>query len=243
MLTNWEKSKQDFLNRWSLENVKNMSLTEYTNLNEDDSFTYWLESKTNDVLSIWDRSAYKFGIFKLDLNKQEKRLYAGQQTNGEYGWSTKFGTDKYRAFEEIKSLVIDIIKAAQNQEFEKIDNIKMRPAIKWKIAFMYEPKNTLLRIASNNAFQFLAKKYNIQTKKISEIHKELIAMKKNNEEFYNYSSRLWDEYCQNNNSKSNSTTQKEILMSDIPLNQILYGPPGTGKTYNTINKALEIIDN
>lgn len=26
-----------------------------------------------------------------------------------------------------------------------------------------------------------------------------------------------------------------------PLNQILYGPPGTGKTYNTINKALEII--
>ncbi len=27
-----------------------------------------------------------------------------------------------------------------------------------------------------------------------------------------------------------------------PLNQILYGPPGTGKTYNTINKALEIID-
>ena len=27
-----------------------------------------------------------------------------------------------------------------------------------------------------------------------------------------------------------------------PLNQILYGPPGTGKTYNTINRALEIID-
>jgi len=26
------------------------------------------------------------------------------------------------------------------------------------------------------------------------------------------------------------------------LNQIFYGPPGTGKTYNTINKALEIID-
>ncbi|WP_141052329.1 McrB family protein [Aliarcobacter cryaerophilus] len=27
-----------------------------------------------------------------------------------------------------------------------------------------------------------------------------------------------------------------------PLNQILYGSPGTGKTFNTINKALEIID-
>ena len=29
--------------------------------------------------------------------------------------------------------------------------------------------------------------------------------------------------------------------NSAPLNQILFGPPGTGKTYNTINKALEII--
>ncbi len=31
-------------------------------------------------------------------------------------------------------------------------------------------------------------------------------------------------------------------MSNQPLNQILYGPPGTGKTYDTIEKALQIID-
>ena len=37
--------------------------------------------------------------------------------------------------------------------------------------------------------------------------------------------------------KGNKNT-KETTMH---LNQILYGPPGTGKTYNTINKALEII--
>lgn len=28
----------------------------------------------------------------------------------------------------------------------------------------------------------------------------------------------------------------------IALNQILFGPPGTGKTFNTVNKALEILD-
>lgn len=28
----------------------------------------------------------------------------------------------------------------------------------------------------------------------------------------------------------------------LPLNLILYGPPGTGKTYNTVNKALEILE-
>jgi len=35
--------------------------------------------------------------------------------------------------------------------------------------------------------------------------------------------------------------KRENMDKKIPLNQILYGPPGTGKTYNTINKALDII--
>ncbi|WP_257928541.1 type IV methyl-directed restriction system, component McrB [Campylobacter lari] len=33
----------------------------------------------------------------------------------------------------------------------------------------------------------------------------------------------------------------EVNIKNPPLNQILYGPPGTGKTYQTIDKALEII--
>lgn len=40
-----------------------------------------------------------------------------------------------------------------------------------------------------------------------------------------------------------STSQLPVLPHHpLPLNRILYGPPGTGKTYNTVNKALEIID-
>jgi 5-methylcytosine-specific restriction protein B len=32
------------------------------------------------------------------------------------------------------------------------------------------------------------------------------------------------------------------MQTNIPLNQILYGPPGTGKTYNTVIKAMSIVD-
>lgn len=39
----------------------------------------------------------------------------------------------------------------------------------------------------------------------------------------------------------NHDQKTPISMKSQPLNQILYGPPGTGKTYNTINKALQII--
>jgi len=43
--------------------------------------------------------------------------------------------------------------------------------------------------------------------------------------------------------ESKNNQNGEIVIKTQPLNQILYGPPGTGKTYNTINKAIEIIEN
>lgn len=40
----------------------------------------------------------------------------------------------------------------------------------------------------------------------------------------------------------NKDTLIEKKDANLSLNTILYGPPGTGKTYNTINKALEILN-
>lgn len=40
--------------------------------------------------------------------------------------------------------------------------------------------------------------------------------------------------------KADESSEKVTM--NVPLNQILYGPPGTGKTYNTIEKAVEIIN-
>lgn len=42
--------------------------------------------------------------------------------------------------------------------------------------------------------------------------------------------------------ENNYENHKEIDKMNIPLNQILYGPPGTGKTYNTVIKAMKIIN-
>ena len=41
---------------------------------------------------------------------------------------------------------------------------------------------------------------------------------------------------------NNNIEKYENIGTKQSLNQILYGPPGTGKTYNTIDKALKIID-
>jgi len=42
--------------------------------------------------------------------------------------------------------------------------------------------------------------------------------------------------------RNKNTEKPKTKETKQPLNQILYGPPGTGKTYNTIIKAMEIID-
>lgn len=47
---------------------------------------------------------------------------------------------------------------------------------------------------------------------------------------------------ENNNNNNFDQAKEDKNMCSQPLNQILYGPPGTGKTYNTIVKAMEIID-
>lgn len=47
---------------------------------------------------------------------------------------------------------------------------------------------------------------------------------------------------QEKNNKSNNKAS-DMSNQTTSKNQILYGPPGTGKTYNTINKAIEIIEN
>lgn len=57
--------------------------------------------------------------------------------------------------------------------------------------------------------------------------------------------RVIDEFnkkFENSSEDIKEENQKKEFIKLQPLNQILYGPPGTGKTYNTINKALEIID-
>ncbi|MFC2748107.1 MAG: McrB family protein, partial [Campylobacter concisus] len=147
--------------------------------------------------------------------------------------------------------ILQIIKYAQNKEFENIDDIDLGNAIKWKIAFLYAPDKTLLHIVSKEAFKYLAQKNNIKSKNISEIQKELLKNKPNYMDFYEYSSLLWNQYAKENKSTHdvlNNSDNEGYKMTDndkkltYPLNQILYGPPGTGKTYSVVRKALEIIE-
>lgn len=168
------KLRDEFQQRWTLQDIEDMGIEQYTGIGNKDTFTYWLESRTENLISIWGGSAYKFGIFKRAQNDDKKELRGGQTGDGEYGWYVKYGNTRDEAFKKIKSLILQIINHAQNKEFEYIDGIDLGDAVKWKIAFLYAPDKTLLRIVSRDAFKYLAQKNNIESNRISQIQKELI---------------------------------------------------------------------
>ena len=244
----WKEIKKYFIDYWTIQKIKDMKLDEYTNLERENSFCYWIETKTTEVLGIGGGSSYKFGIFKRKAEPNE--LKAGQSTDGVYGWYTKYGKDKDEVFRNIKSLIIKVIECSMSKKFSQIDEIDLGNAFKWKIAYMYAPETSLLRIVSEKAFKFLAKKYNIKSNKISTIQERLISLKQSEEDFDNYSSRLWNEYIENSSDDIEDTEINNLIDDEMQnekkqtqaLNQILFGSPGTGKTYNTINRAIEIID-
>ena len=57
------------------------------------------------------------------------------------------------------------------------------------------------------------------------------------------SENKYKDFCKKIEKIFNNNAKEDKNMNSQPLNQILYGPPGTGKTYNTVIKAMEIINN
>jgi len=210
--------KEEFLSAWPFERVKQMSLEEYTNLNKDDSFCYWLESRTNDLGSIWGGSSYKFGIYKRN-NTESDVTRTGYQTDGEYSWVSKYGDSKEVAFQNVKENLIATIEAAINNQLAKVDEVDLGNSYKWKIAFLYS-NFKVVNIFSRSAIRWVGKQNGLENADncpISEIHKYLIQKKPEDKDYFDYTSVLWDNY-QSHKEKSDSendlldTSNKQFWM-------------------------------
>lgn len=189
-----EKLKQEFLDTWTEEKVAKMSLDQYTNLDRENSFCYWLESKTYELGSIWGGSSYKFGIYKRnDTSKNIDVTF--RKSDGEYAWFTKYGETKEEAFKTVKNHILQIITYVKENNLKGIDAIDLGLTYKWKIAFLYS-NYKVLNIFKLEALRFIAKNLQIQfTKKtsVSKLHKEILS-KKGDENFFEFNTRLWQQY-------------------------------------------------
>lgn len=113
-----------------------MKLDEYTNLNRENSFCYWLESKTVELGSIWGGSSYKFGIYRYDKRPDNPSVVVSDE---EYAWYKKYNaSNRDEAFEIVLKAIVTIAESALSGNLEAIeDENTFGNVIKWKIAFLY----------------------------------------------------------------------------------------------------------
>jgi hypothetical protein len=165
-----EQILEEFLNRWPIEAVKEITLEEYVDTGNPDTFCQWVETKTKILGSIKGYPSIKFGIYK----RKSPDSKPGKYINGEiYSWvnSEEFGETRSQAFNYVKSELIKTIQYADTGDFEKIDHINLHNLFKWKVAYLYSNER-LVPIFKKAVLVKIAKHYGLKVKKntpVSEI--------------------------------------------------------------------------
>ncbi len=147
----------EFLNVWPLSRLATMSLDEYTQAGSKDTFTYWIESRLDELGSIWGGSAFKFGVFSrkdTDSKTSDTKLSYSET----HAWYSSLGATAEEAFEKVRGFVLEVATFATSGDLDGIENFDhLGEAYKWKIAFHYQDRETpaivdIFKKAPLNAF-------------------------------------------------------------------------------------------
>lgn len=185
MMDEFEELLYEFLNRWPIEIVENMTLQEYVGVGNQDTFCQWVETKTRMLGSIKGMTSIKFGIYERIKPDVKPQNY---ENGNKYSWLRRYGNSKTEAFENVKRDVLDIINFAEKGQFEKINEISLPDLFKWKVAFLYS-NDRLIPIFSRAMLFEIAENLGLKTNRqtqISEIQEVMIANKPSHKNVYEY---------------------------------------------------------
>lgn len=131
----------EFLTAWPLSRLATMTLDDYTQAGSKDSFTYWIESRLDQLGSIWGGSSFKFGVFSRkdtgDKISDGKLSYSDS-----HGWYSSLGATVDEAFEQVRSSVVQVATLAAKGDLDGIEQFShLGEAYKWKIAFHYQDRD------------------------------------------------------------------------------------------------------
>lgn len=196
----------EFLNRWTIEEVENLKLKDYVGLGNKDTFCQWVETKTRMLGSIKGLTSIKFGIYERKDQEKKPKNY---RNDDNYSWLSGYGDDRMTAFENIKRDILKIIELAGIGRFDLIDGIKVPDLFKWKVAFLYSNER-LIPIYKRVVLFRIANHFGLQTTnktKISEIQDVMISNKPANLNVYEFMRQLYNQFGENED--------KEIIVGSI----------------------------
>jgi hypothetical protein len=181
-----------FLQRWDLNSVKKMTIEQYVDTKNPDTFCQWLETQTIQLGSIKGFFSKKFGIYKRNHSEEEPPTLVSDNV---YTWLPRYGKDRKAAFAKIKEEIIEIIVAAQAHDFKSIDKIPTNHLVKWKIAFLYSGEN-LIPIFKKEALRAVAEHQGLDStnKETSELQQFIFDNRPLHLNIYQYASELFQQF-------------------------------------------------
>ncbi|WP_312969939.1 McrB family protein [Acinetobacter gerneri] len=185
----------EFLVSWPVEHVRNMTLEEYSEAGNQDAFIHWVEFRTKSLAIISGTSSFIFGIYgrKDQSSKKNTKHYIYED---QYAWRSAYGKTKEQAFSHVKSEIIKVIEAVQNNQLHLINDVDLFKTVKWKIAFLYQDRENI-RILPTFAEQRLRFLTGIDQKakdfKIEDAYIKLLE-EKGEKELFKYNAELTQKY-------------------------------------------------
>lgn len=249
----WDK----FLTEWPIERLETMTLEEY--VGEEGTLMHWVGARLARLGSTWGGYAGKYGIH---IRKRTGSKRPNLVLSDRHYWPRSLGANSAEAFARLKSEIVRCAQAGKAGRLEEIDAATIpHSVIRWKLAFLYQPRDNPQIVNVFNKEQLLvyarqAKFAAMADSKMSTLQRAAIANRPEGRGILEYG-RLIDDIWLANRQASNrqkrpgtslgASTGAPQSVSGQPfakerreLNQIFYGPPGTGKTRKLMELKSEL---
>lgn len=226
--------REEFVQRYPIETLKDMTLVQYGGGKTVNSFCYWLEFPTKDLLGIGGGSAgLKFGVYR--------------GADGSWRWQDKpcSESDALAHFEVLKRGMLELVDAAKKGDYEQLDSednpLYSKRMMRVKILYMYFPDDFLPSAAHYQLEAFLRYFDQQSNGDVVTRNRRLLSFLRGLSEFNGFDpqqmgSFLYD--CLNPPPKHDGNdmpcppVNPLARLASRTRNLLFYGPPGTGKTYS-----------
>lgn len=188
----------EFMSVWPASRLAMMTLDEYTQAGSKDSFTYWIESRLDELGSIWGGSSFKFGVFSRK-DTGDKKSDVKLSYSDTYGWYSSLGTTAEAAFEKVRGFVMQVVDWAAEGDLDAIESFNhLGEAFKWKIAFHYQNRQSPVILPVFKPAMLAAYTGGSSNQGMAALQKATLAMRPDNLGILEFGRQVWEEWGQKN---------------------------------------------
>lgn len=188
----------EFLAVWPASRLAVMSLDEYTQAGSKDSFTYWIESRLDELGSIWGGSSFKFGVFSRK-DTEDKTSDAKLSYSDTHGWYSALGTTAEEAFEQVRGFVAQVATLAAQGDLNGIEAFEqLGEAFKWKIAFHYQNRQQPVIVDVFKPAMLAAYTGGISSQGMAALQQAALALRPEGLGILEFGQQVWEAWSQKN---------------------------------------------